>query len=223
MRIQIILLLVLFACDVSWAQVRKPMPKIQTIGEGVVWRISERKDEHDRYLPPWKEIIITNIFGFKRRPAIGDKVTVIPLVSDVSPLDLRIIKAERKEDCNERLPAWWAVELEPIKLKKFFDIEPIPNRASEYPFDVAVIYPAVRGARQIEKRHLTKGMLPKGVSVTTVKAAIDLTDDRKPDIVIIEYCCGDTKKPADECDYTCGKTFKKVRNTWKLVDTSAPC
>jgi hypothetical protein len=226
MRIQIILLLALLACGVGQAQVRNPVPipNIQTIGEGVVWRISENKDEHGSFLPPWKEIRITNIFEFKRRPAIGNKVTVIPLAVDIPPLDLRILKAEEKENaCDESMPDWWEVELEPIKLKEFFEIAPILNRAAEYPFDVAIIYPAVKVARQMKKDQLTRAMLPKGVSINTVKAAIDLTGDRKPEVVIVEYCCGRMKKPADECDYTCGKTFKRLRNAWKLVDTSAPC
>lgn len=201
-----------------------PMHEVQTIGMGIVWRTSENKDEQGKYLPPWKEIVITNISEFKRRPTIGDKVTVIPLVADISPLDLRIVKAEKKENpCDEGLPPLWDVKLEPIRLKRFFDIEPLPNRAAEFPLDVAVIYPAVKVARQINKIHLTKGTLPKGVSIDTVKVALDLTDDRNPDVIVIEYCCGATKKPADECDYTCGKTFKKVRNAWKLVDSSAPC
>ena len=200
------------------------MPNIQTIGQGIVWRTSENKDEHGSFLPPWKEIRITNIFEFKRTPAIGDKVTVIPLVVDIPPLDLKILKAEEKKNaCDESMPDWWEVELEPIKLKEFFEIMPIFNRAAEFPFDVVIIYPAVRVAWQIKNDQLTRAMLPQGVSINTVKAAIDLTNDRKPDVVIVEYCCGRTKKPAAECDYTCGKTFKRFRNAWKLVDTSAPC
>jgi hypothetical protein len=200
------------------------MPEIQTIGEGVVWRISENRGEHGSVLPPWREVRVTNIFEFKRRPAAGEKVTIIPLEADLPPLDLRIIKAEKKENtCDERLPGWWEVELEPIKLRGFFEVTPAPNRAAEYPFDVAVIYPAVKVARQMKRAQLTGGTIPKGVSISTVKAAIDLTDDRKPDVVIVEYCCGDPKKPAGECDYTCGKIFMKQRNAWKLVRTSAPC
>ncbi|MCM3871250.1 MAG: hypothetical protein ND895_11235 [Pyrinomonadaceae bacterium] len=199
------------------------MPEMQTIGMGMVWRISETKNEHGAYLPPWKEITITNIFGFKRMPVIGDKVTVVLLGSDISPLDLRITKTEKKEDaCNERLPAWWEVQLEPIHLRKLFDIEPMSNRNAEFPFEVVVLYPAVKVARQISKGQLTKGMLPTGVSLNTVKAAIDLTRDLTPDVLVIDYCCEDTRK-AEPCDYTCGKTFKKVRNAWKLIDTSAPC
>jgi len=225
MRIQIILMLAVFACDVGRAQEKRrtSMPQIQTIGEGVVWRISDTKNEHGMYLPPWKEITITNLFGFKRMPVIGDKVTIVLLGSDISPLNLRIIKAEKKKDaCTGGLPAWWEVEIEPIKLRKLFDIEPMPNRSAEYPFDVVVLYPAVKVARQIGKGQLTRSMLPRGVFINTVKAAIDFTDDRTPDVVVIDYCCGDTRK-ADACDYTCGRTFKKVRHSWKLIDTSAPC
>ena len=66
-------------------------------------------------------------------------------------------------------------------------------------------------------------MLPKGVALNTVKGAIDLTNDGIPDVLIVEYCCGNPNKAAEECDNTCGKTFKKIRNIWKLIDTAAPC
>lgn len=222
MRIQTVLLSAFLTCGLGHAQVKGP--EIQTIGQGVVWRKSETKDDHGMHVPPWKEIKVTNVVAFKRKPVVGSKVTVIPLAAGIPPLDLRIVKAEKREDaCDEGLPAWWEVELEPIKLKEFFDFEPAAGRAAQFPFDVAVLYPAVKVARQMNKGQLVKGMLPKGVAINTVKAALDLTDDGKPDVVIVEYCCGDAKKPADGCDYACGKTFKKFRNTWRLVDTSAPC
>lgn len=221
MRTQIILLLTVLAWDVGHSQVKNPMPmpELQTIGQGVVWRTSQKQDEHCRYLPPWKEIKITNIFEFKRRPATAAKVTIVPLAVNISPLDLKILKVEKKENACEGLPAGWGVELEPIQLKEFFEIAPTADRAAEFPFDVAVLYPAVKYARQIKKEHLARANLPKGVALNTVKAALDLTADGKPDVVIVEYCCDDTKKRADGCDYTCGKTFKRVPNTWKLVDT----
>ncbi len=190
----------------------------------MVSRRSDNKDENGRFLPPWKEIKIINIFGFKRRLAVGEKATVIPLDTDISPLDLRIIKAEKVENpCNKRMPGVWEVELEPITQKKFFEIEPLLNRADEYPFDVALIYPAVKAARQLKKDQLTNAMLPKGIAINSVKAALDLTGDGKPEVVILEYCCDNPSKPVTECDYTCGKTFTKVKNTWKLIDTYTPC
>ena len=220
MRLFTIILVGLLVCDTSWAQTKRPtpIPLVQTIGVGIVWR--ESADQR----PPWKQITITNIFGFKKRPVVGEKVTVITVGSDISSFDLRIIKAQKKNAaCNERLPPEWEVELEPLKQKSFFEVAPPSDRNGEYPFDVVILYPAVKTAQQVRRAQLELKTLPSGVVLDTVKAAIDLNDDRKPDVVVMEYCCEQETKPAKECDYTCSKTFKKVTNAWKLVDTSAPC
>ncbi len=69
-------------------------------------------------------------------------------------------------------------------------------------------------------------MLPKGISLSTVTAAIDLTNDLQPDLLVVRYCCNDATRPADDPDYDCyhcGKAFRKSKTGWKLVDTSAPC
>lgn len=220
MRLLTIILVGLLVCDASWAQTKRPasVPVVQTIGVGIVWR--ESADER----PPWKQITIANIFGFKKRPVVGQKVTVVTVGSGIPAFDLRIIKAQnRKNPCSERLPPEWEVELEPIKQKIFFDVSSPSDRRAEFPFDVVILYPAVKTAQQIRKPQLKLETLPRGVVVDTVKAAIDLNVDRKPDVVEMEYCCEQETKPAKECNYTCSKTFKKVKNVWKLVDTSAPC
>ena len=216
-----ILLLILFYA-VGMAQTGKstPMPQIQAIGDGVVWRISDSRDQHGKRLPPWKEIKITNVSGFKKKPVTGDKVTIVPLDVDLAPLDLKIMEIKERTEGGSH---WSEIELEPVKEKKFFEIAPRPNRAQEFPFDVSVIYPSVKSAHQIKRDMLRQNMLPRGIAVDTAKAAIDLTNDGIPDVLIVQYCCLNPKKTAEGCDYTCGKTFKKVRNVWKLVGTSEPC
>ena len=189
----------------------------------MVWRISDNKGQNGDSLPPWKEVQITNVFGFKKRPSVGDKVTVIPLNVSIAPIDLRIIET-KKGTCGELdSTVWWEVQLEPIKQKEFFEISSMAKRREEVPFDVAVIYPAVNFARQVKSNKLSKEVLPQGVAINTVKGAVDLTEDGIPDVLLVEYCCGSPNKAAEECDYTCGRTFKKVRGKWKLVDTSGPC
>ena len=206
----------LLTCDVSFAQAQS----IQTIAEGVIWRESANNDDR----PPWKRITVANIFGFKRKPRVGAAVTVITLRSEFAPLDLRILKAEQKEDpCNASLPRLWEVELEPVTQREFFDVLPPTDRNDVYPFDVVIIYPAVKSARQIDRNQLKRATLPKRALINTVKAAIDLNVDRKPDVIVTAYCCLAPTKPVNECDYTCGKTFKRVGNSWKLVETSGPC
>ena len=222
MRLKILLLLILCTTAGVTAQTRKPvrMPRIQTVGDAIVWRISDNKDEHGGYLPPWKEVQITNIFGFRKKPVINSKVTIVPLDVDVAPMDLKITGIKEREACGSH---WWDVELETVKAKLFFDTAALPNRTQEFPFDVGVIYPAVSSARQIRKGALRASMLPKGVSLNTVKGAIDLTGDGIPDALLVAYCCRDPQKPARECDYSCSKTFRKMGNVWRLVNTSSPC
>ncbi|HEX6175811.1 MAG TPA: hypothetical protein VF089_17500, partial [Candidatus Binatia bacterium] len=101
MRIYIALLLISLACLPNLVQSKNTvrMPRTQTIGEGVVWRISDNKGEHGDSLPPWKEVQITNVFGFKKRPTVGEKVTVVPLDVNIAPIDLRIIETKRGATC----------------------------------------------------------------------------------------------------------------------------
>ncbi len=201
---------------------RVPMPSIRSVNHVSVLRTSDQKDQHGSYLPPWKEVKVGYIV-FKDKPAIGSKATIIPLVEGIAPFDLKIGSAKKaKFSCDERAPFAWAVEFELVPHREFFEIAPLLNRREEVPFDVCVIYPAVGVARQLKKEQLRSSMLPKGISINTVTAAIDLTNDDKPDVLIAEYCCNESSK-SGECDYMCGKTFKKVRSIWKLIDEYSPC
>jgi hypothetical protein len=109
MRILLILLLVFVACEASSAQ-KRPVPAVQ-IAEGVVWRQSPNKNASGMSQPPFKEVTITNISGFKQKPVTGAAVTVIALGSDLSPLRLRIRTTHKAVDpCDEKLPVFWDVE-----------------------------------------------------------------------------------------------------------------
>jgi len=226
MRILLAVFFVAIAGDLCQAQVKRsrPMPKVETIGEGVVWRVSDNKDLHGNAVPPWKEVQVRNVFGFKRAPNIGEKVTIIPLDAHAGVIHLSIRKTQKRTQCDDSDgETWWELDLEPVSQKEYFEISSMPNRRDEVPFDVAIIYPAVKRARQLRRNELKQTMLPLRIALNTVKGAIDLTNDGIPDVMLVEYCCGQPKKPATHCDLTCGKTFRKVRDTWKLIDTSGPC
>lgn len=225
MRILLAILLTALVGATGLAQQKRAgqMPKIQTIGNGVVWRVSDNKDQHGNDLPPWKEVQITNIFGFKQAPTIGSRVTVVPIDVNAALIDLAIIKTTPRTDCEmSGPPTWWEVELEPVKQKEYFEITKA-GRREEVPFDVVIFYPTVKVARQLQRNELRKNSLPKGVYVNTVKAAIDLANDGIPDVVITAYCCLHPAKADDECDHTCGKIFQRIGNRWRLVNTSNPC
>ena len=199
------------------------MPAIQGVVDAMVWRESDQKDTHGHSLPPWKEVTVTNAF-FSTRPLVGTDVTIVPLGVSIATTNLRIVKVTKQEKTCDGLPLLWETELEPIKLKEFYTAKPTVDRADDTPFDVIVVYPAVKVAQPLAKHSLTKAMLPRGVFINTVKAAVDLTNDGQPDIVITEYCCREPRKtPNDQCEYICSKTFKKVAGVWKLINTSSPC
>ncbi len=199
------------------------LPEVQSVIQIDVWRESNVKDKHGFDLPPYNKVNLNHV-GFDQKPSIGGKVTVVPLEVNVAPMELKILKAtEGDESCVKSSKLYWEIELEPITQQEFFTVSAIPNRREDAPFDVCIIYPAVEFARQIKKEQLTKEMIPDGITIRTVTAAIDLTNDLKPDILIAKFCCGDSTKPREECDLTCGKYFKKVNDKWKLVETSTPC
>ncbi len=244
MRILMILLLILnsIACNQAISQTKnvtvlqkqlianssetklqtKPLllPKIESIKEGTVLRLSDKEDQYGDNLPPWTEIEVS--VYFKTKPALSSKVTVVPLDVDIDSFNWQIAKSEKQEfGCDETKPYAWEVKLE-ITQKMFFDFVAPPTRRQEVPFDVVVLYPAVEFARQLKKKQLTKQMLPKETSINAVKAAIDVTNDQKPDILLLEFCCDNATKVID-FDYFCGKTFKQVNGKWKLVDEHSPC
>ena len=198
------------------------MPPVQAVTDGEVFRTSDRKDQYGIYQPPWKEIVIANV-GSKKELAINAEVTVVPVGVDLAPFKLKVKETKRGSVCAKGEPPWWEVELEPITQQQFFDIRALPGRSEEYPFDVGVIYPAVEFALALPKEQLTQEMLPVGIYAETLTAAIDLTNDKKPDVLIAEFCCREPAKKFPDCDYTCGKTYLKVKDKWKLVDESSPC
>jgi hypothetical protein len=193
------------------------------VAEGVVWRTSKTTNQHSEFLPPWTAVRIVNITGLRTQPRVGAYVTVIPLGVNLSPIELRITKSHTREiRCGGQALPVLDVELEAVQQKEFFEAAPAPDRKPAAPFDVAVLYPRLKSARQTPNEQLTKDMLPKDVPLNTVRAAIDTTGGQRPDIVIVKYCCRDRTRAA-ECDLTCLETYRKVRNVWNLIGTSGPC
>jgi len=207
------------------AQKQISMPKVSEFGVYTFGRHSDKSDSSGMRLPPYKHGEIVNIF-FNFKSKLKEKVTVVPLQAGLATFDVEITKVEKSEflDCNVD-PADYAldVELEKITDKKWLEIEPIPKRGGEYPFDVFLIYPSVSFAKRIEPNQLKKSMLPKNVYLNTVTGAIDLTDDGKPDLLETRFCRSDKKLSPENCDYTTGQIFKIVKGVWKSVKYISSC
>lgn len=206
----------------SRAEVSNIMPPIEVVGVGDVHRISNNKNTSGQFLPPWTTVEVTNVFGFNIQPKAGSRATFVPVNIELQPFDLSLTGSTIQDGCEKSSPKWWSAEFQPITDKRIFDVRALAERSEEYPFDVVVIYPAVSSAWQIPKRDLKPDMLPGGVKIGIVKAAIEVTGDGFPDIVITEYCCADGGKTTD-CDLTCGATYKRSGKKWIKIDKAEAC
>jgi hypothetical protein len=154
-----------------------------------------------------------------------DKVTVVPLGVDISPIELRIVDVHPVDFPikQEVYHYAWEAELEPITQTEFLEYK----KDEEFPFDVLWIYPSVEFSLLVSGDKLTDEMLPEGVDRNTVTAAIDLTNDQKPDLLMVSYCI--EHYPADlpdapPCRRGCSKKYvKDSEGKWKQIEDFRPC
>jgi hypothetical protein len=191
---------------------RDPLPRELTVATAVVWR------QRAAGSLAWGRAEITNVFGFHRAPAVGDRTTVLPLDGG-PPLDLAVTRTTKRDEIAE-VAVWWEVDLEPTTAPWILTAQPQAGRAEEYPFDAIVIHPAVPGAHLVAPS--AQRELPPGASLQTVTAAIDLDDDATADAFVCSYCCGDPSKPGSSCEYVCGTTYRRLDGAWLTIDESMP-
>lgn len=199
---------------------------VHAFGEGIISRISEHKDADGGYHAPWTKVDVRNVFltVVDTPPVAGDEVTVIPLGVDIALLTVKLTKVEREnQPCGEPGPTEWSLEIERVENRAFYNAKAPADRSDEYPFDVFVLYAANLAARAVPASELTAEMLPKGIAVRTVTAAIDLTRSGQLDILSVQYCCESPSQPADKCDLTCGRSYRRVKGAWKLLKENMPC
>jgi hypothetical protein len=209
-----------------------PLPQIQTFNQETLERYSYSRVRDEKThilhsLPPWKWAALD--LSFEKYPSPPPKhenmVTVIPLGVDISPIELRIIKVCPKEYPIEQKVYHYCceAELEPITQTEFLEYK----KDDELPFDVLWIYPSVEFSLPISRDKLTDEMLPEGVDRNTVTAAIDLTNDQKPDLLMVQYCV--KPAPADlpdapPCLSMCYKKYvKESEGKWKQIEEFLPC
>lgn len=202
------------------------LPMVSDFGIFDVIRKSEIKDGDGRVTPPFSEATIN--IGLDKEPKAGEKATFIPLGVDIEPFQLAILKSEKKNfSCSDdsKTEYYWDVEMEKITASSVLSIAPLKDRHEEYPFDVVGIYPAVKFAKRIEAADLRPEMLPKGVTAGIVEAAIDLDNDKSPDLILTSFCCSKPDQlPGDENDcYVCTKSYRKLSGRWTLADSAEPC
>jgi hypothetical protein len=198
-------------------------------GRGTVWRKSQRQDAHGAYLPPWTSVTIDGSLIGPHRPKVGSSVTILPLVAGVGPIALAIRGVEFEPNPfnegndargkDQKLPDSWVLELDAVADRAFYEAGPVSKRREEVPFDVVLLYPAQPSARLLAAGSIPREMLPEQVNPVTIAAAIDITGDDVPELLIVETCGGDWSVPGgDGCDNTTGFWYERVEGIWRIVD-----
>ena len=138
-----------------------PMQRIVSISAGTVWRKSDRQDPETGFdVPPWTKVEVLGV-AFKKRPVVGELVTVVRLGVNIEPIALKILKANRCEPVEEGLPPRCEVELPPVTQRASFDSEPSADRRGYYcPFDALILYPREDDACALVKAELRRDTLP---------------------------------------------------------------
>lgn len=189
-------------------------------------RSSPQKDTSEHSVRPFTSVSIVAYFArLPVAPKAGSQVTVVPLAAGLVPFNLKIVRVIREEACGDEKR--WNLELEPVTDRAILEAQPLADRTDEYPFEACVIFPAVASARAILGTGFERRSLPRGVYAATIIAAIDLDCDGSPDFLETSYCCDRdqdrARNMARDCDYTCGKAFKKIAGRWRLVESFRPC
>src|SRR5215472_15495034 len=188
MRISLIIWLILIG-QVSLsvpAQTANPPPTTRRTTEPLMISqngiLMQSQDNHGR------QSATIGFVEFRTRPAVGRKVTVVPLTTNVAPIDLRIIRTTAQPDaCDDNQPPHWQVELEPVSDSHYIGAAAPADRSTDPAFGIVVLYPAMPHARLLTGDRLRQSMLPRGVLMKTVTIAMDLNGDGLPDLVMTEF------------------------------------
>tara|TARA_R110001632_G_scaffold229642_1_gene366159 strand:+ start:4961 stop:5704 length:744 start_codon:yes stop_codon:yes gene_type:complete len=187
-----------------------------TLGEGIIWRMEEKEGSND-----WSDIVVTNIFGFKNKIAIGEAVQIIPLRKELPTITLNVVKTTKRDEMAPDI--WYEIELEniPKKYKEYWEIGALPEIRPEYPSNVIVVYPLMDNCTLLQGILFQSKDLPANISNNIIKGALDFDGDGLPDAILSEFCCKN-KQSNDSCEYYCSETYIKVDNKWTMINSSQP-
>lgn len=149
-----------------------------------------------------------------RRPARGERVSVIPLQSGLVGTQLVIKSVDLFENplnvgrsADAQLPDYWQLEFEDninLTILASSGVEALGGSSS---VDVAVLVPASPRARAVDVATISSSDLPDGFPHEALKIAIDADGDRVADFIVF--------------DTGSVFTFERVDGVWHLIDAKS--
>jgi len=150
-------------------------------------------------------VTVSDVF-FKTAPTAGTRALVLPY-PEGKAVELAVEAAEQDEESPE---AVWQVRLADGRQTSLVTLEAPPERRPEAPSRAIVLWPSP-GAGATRVTELADDDLPPKVARETVKAAVDLDGDARPDVLVVEFCCGD-RNSVEACEYHCGENWQRLQS-----------
>lgn len=154
---------------------------------------------------------------FDVQPRAGQEILVIPLRIPVAPfrLPIRNVEPQQFEACDgETIETIYHVETDDLPDPALRTLPALPGRRDEFPFDAAVLYPAVPKAKVVPPGQIRLTQVPKGVLLSQITLALDLNGDGSPDLLIVTY---------DQGDATIEDYWEKTGANWHRSRHLVPC
>lgn len=163
----------------------------------------------------WKRATLE--LHFDVAPKVGQEVTVAPLGVPVAPFRMLIrgIEPHQFEACGgDKIETIYDVQIDDLPARSLLTLPAPPERRDEFPFDAAVIYPAVSRVRVLTPAQIPLAKLPRGVRVSDVTLALALTSESAPDLLIVTR---------DEGARTSEDYYQRYGSIWRQVKHLTPC
>ena len=172
------------------------------VSDATVWLLGLEKEAGEV-----ERVSVSPVF-FEVEPSVGSHALVLPY-PEGEGVGLAVESADRDEDSAEPL---WHVRLEDGRRTSLARLKAPPGRRPEAPGNAVVLWPAPKAPAIL--RTPEEDDLPPDVALETVKAAVDLDGDARPDVLVVEYCCGN-RRSSQACEYHCGETWQRVGEVWR--------
>ncbi|MCI5055222.1 MAG: hypothetical protein MRY83_03885, partial [Flavobacteriales bacterium] len=181
----------------------------QIVGSGI---LSRTKDQNK----------VVNIFGFTCEPEIGEEVLILPADPKVEAVSLQIVGITPRDDFESGKAEWYEIEVQNFGyVEAYNEYQQPETRRWEYPFDLAVLFPVIEGAKVLSHNKIKDMVFPNDLKIKDITFAIDFNNDGLPNALIASFCCDDTDDP-EHCEYTCGMTLLKKEGKWEVINESQP-
>ncbi len=191
---------------------------ITAIGTATVMRQSDRKDEDGKSIEPFTGARV--IFSTtKSGPKNGANIFMWPLRNSPQPMNVKVSNVESHEACNGSNDKMFAMTGAPESTAEILAAKPDAGKSAEFPFEMAYVIPSQPKAKLVQP----PDALPPGITIATVKFALDLNDDGHADALYVTSDCDSGGAVTKDTGGTCTASYLMKESKWVLLDSTSPC